>query len=341
MAAIQDALGKLREVWDNIRWLDFAHLLDYAHWFGYGVGIDEQGAHIVLFCRTGSLPLALRLFIEDLGSQRYRLRVNGQAIDVRIIVTGRFVSLGGGPPGGPPPPQIRAGDRVMASWQEGTVHPVQKKSQVGTIGAILRKAGDPKPWLLSANHVIGINCRATNRNFQVNRTDGGTPGETIGTVVKCIRMTSSDLCPADAAAVQIDLPTGRIATAHPSGLASRTPFPISSQMAPGTVSFKKTGATTGSTESQLVAVEATLDVDVEFRGNVQMSNQIVTSPFADHGDSGALAVEKTSGQPVGLVVAFTDPDQPGEQQLTVLSPIESVLAALPPGFSLVLPGDVL
>ena len=111
-------------------------------------------------------------------------------------------------------------------------------------------------------------------------------------------------------------------------------------MPAGTVEFKKAGGATGPHESRLVAVEAMLAVDMDFSKNVQMSNQIVTGTLGDEGDSGTLAVEKTSGRPVGLMIAQSKPDHPGTERLTVVSPLQSVFDALP-GFELVLPGEVL
>jgi hypothetical protein len=338
MDELLEVLAKLRTFWKVARIPDIL-FPDWSRWYGYGIGVEEQGAHIVLFCNTAKLPPALAFFSEQIGSQQYRLDISGRTIEVRIIVTGRFVSAGGGPVA-VPSSTVRAGGRVRATWIQGTIHhPIRKESQFGTIGAILRLAGDPKPWMLSANHVIGINCGEGNRDLEVHFTDGASTGELIGKTVKCIPMSSAP-CPADAAAVQIDLPTSRIDITHPSGLASRSPFPITATTPAGSVVFKKSGAATGDTEGSLLVVKATLDVDVKFRGNVEMTDQIVAQPFADHGDSGSLAVEKTSGQPVGLVVAVSEPDEAG-QQLTVLSPIDAVLRNLDTGFSLVLPGETL
>jgi hypothetical protein len=317
-----------------VRLPDLLHLPDWSHWYGYGIGVEEQGAHIVIFCRTAELPFALAGLIENIGSQQYRLRVNGRTFEVRIIVTGRFVTIGGGGPVAAVSNRICAGGPVRATWKQG---PFNKSSPIGTIGAILRKAGDPKPWLLSANHVIGINCRAINQDFKVLLPNPAGPDETIGTVVDCVKMSSAP-CPADAAAVPIDLPTSRIDTTHPSGLTSRTPFPLNGT---SPVILKKGGGTTSAREAKLIAVNTTMDIDVEFRGNVEMNDQIVTAKLADHGDSGVLTVEKSSGQPVGLAIALASPTTPGGSELNVISPIQAVLDNLDPAFSLVLPGEVL
>jgi hypothetical protein len=53
----------------------------------------------------------------------------------------------------------------------------------------------------------------------------------------------------------------------------------------------------------------------------QFTDQIVTSPMSQGGDSGSLVVERDSHEAVGLLFA-------GSQQSTVISPIQTALDEL-------------
>ena len=81
----------------------------------------------------------------------------------------------------------------------------------------------------------------------------------------------------------------------------------------------KSGRTTGITEAQIIQIDVTVNVRYGNRA-ARFTNQIMTTPFSQQGDSGSLVLD-FERKAVGLLFS-------GSSQITVLNPIASVLSAL-------------
>ena len=88
-----------------------------------------------------------------------------------------------------------------------------------------------------------------------------------------------------------------------------------------TMPVLKSGRTTGFTAGQVIVLDTTVNINYGTLKKAQFTDQIVTSPMSQGGDSGSLVVERDSFQAVGLLFA-------GSDQSTIISPIQAVLDAL-------------
>ncbi|AGB40105.1 hypothetical protein Halha_0085 [Halobacteroides halobius DSM 5150] len=91
------------------------------------------------------------------------------------------------------------------------------------------------------------------------------------------------------------------------------------------MAVKKSGRTTGLTESEIKAVNATLEVQLSASRSAIFTDQIVTKPFSKPGDSGSLVLNKQN-QAVGLLFA-------GSDKSTICNKITNVLDALEVSFN--------
>ncbi len=83
--------------------------------------------------------------------------------------------------------------------------------------------------------------------------------------------------------------------------------------------IRKSGRTTGVTESIITQVDVTMEVD--FHGKpARFTGQIVSGPISKPGDSGSLVLDD-SGMAVGLLFA-------GSDMIGLINPIKAVLDAL-------------
>jgi hypothetical protein len=84
---------------------------------------------------------------------------------------------------------------------------------------------------------------------------------------------------------------------------------------------RKTGRTTGFTQDQITAVDATVTVNYGSSRTAQFDGQLVAGAMSQGGDSGSLVVDGSSQAAVGLLFA-------GSNATTIFSPIQDVLNAL-------------
>ena len=91
------------------------------------------------------------------------------------------------------------------------------------------------------------------------------------------------------------------------------------QAKPG-IKVKKSGRTSGITTAKVKAINATINVQLSENDTALFTDQIITEPFSQPGDSGALVVNRHN-QAVGLLFA-------GSQKSSVCNNIKNVIKAL-------------
>jgi hypothetical protein len=201
----------------------------------------------------------------------------------------------------------------------------------GTLGALV-KDGDGNQYILSNNHVLA-------------RTNAASMGEDI---IQPGLIDQSPACFKDTTDIVADL-----STYVPILFKTRGTMPPNAvdaaiaQVRPGTVNsdgsiidigtltsdtvapilgmaVKKSCRTTGLTNGNITAVNATIDVSYGSGKTARFTNQIVVGPggFIDAGDSGSLMVEDvvTNPRAVGLLFA-------GSSTTAIANPIDEVLNA--------------
>lgn len=234
---------------------------------------------------------------------------------------------------------------------------------VGTIGAVVRRGNEY--FILSNNHVLALLNTASLGDpiLQPAPGDGGTIADTIGQLADFvpIRFMGSgtpvgealESQEAQGCAVQIMtlLSTvahrarnlGRVTATQPVSTdslqnrvdAALARVPDKSLLNPAIIDIGgpprgitepelgmpvvKSGRTSGLTEGQVRQIDVTVNVRYGER-QARYVNQIMVSPFSQPGDSGSLVLDYER-QAVGLLFA-------GSEHVTVVSPIELVLAAL-------------
>jgi hypothetical protein len=188
----------------------------------------------------------------------------------------------------------------------------------GTIGCRVTKGG--LVYALSNNHVYANENRASlgDNVLQPGPYDGGqNPRDAIGTLADfqpiVFSRTASNTI--DAAIALCSLAT--------LGNSTSSYGKPSSDVVPATLGLavKKHGRTTGLTEGQVYAVNATVNVTYS-SGTARFINQIVITPgsFSAGGDSGSLIVtDDAANNPVGLLFA-------GSSSYTIANPIGLVLS---------------
>jgi hypothetical protein len=87
------------------------------------------------------------------------------------------------------------------------------------------------------------------------------------------------------------------------------------------MTVRKSGRTTGFTTGEIVAVEATVNVNFGAGRVATFEGQFIAAPMSQGGDSGSLIVAGDSPHAVGLLFA-------GSDQSTIFSPIQPVLDLL-------------
>jgi hypothetical protein len=84
---------------------------------------------------------------------------------------------------------------------------------------------------------------------------------------------------------------------------------------------RKSGRTTGFTTGEIVAIEATVNVNYGIGRIATFEGQFIAGPISQGGDSGSLVLAADSQQAVGLLFA-------GSPQTTIFNPIQPVLDLL-------------
>ena len=236
----------------------------------------------------------------------------------------------------------------------------------GTLGAVVKR-GEQR-YILSNNHVLAVMNRAKKGDpiLQPAPGDGGTAADQIGVLEEYIPLILTDMAasseeaqaePAGCGAMIASLLSGaksinQVRTAMPVPLTTPANRVDAALALPGHGSMLdasivdvgtppkgvtkaelgmrivKSGRTTGLTQGTILQVDATLNIKYGDK-IAQFEDQIITSPFSDHGDSGSLVMDAERNA-VGLLFS-------GSEHVSIISPIEAVLSAL--NVEMVLEGD--
>jgi len=259
-----------------------------------------------------------------------------EGVAVVVRVSGKFVALPkpenpGKPPKEPSPDPTARFERPVPIGVS-TGHPA---ITAGTIGA--RVTDGTNVYALSNNHVYANENKAAIGDpvLQPGTYDGGTaPADTIGYLFDFEPIVfSTDASNVIDAAIALSS-TSLLGNATPSD-GYGTP---KSSTAPASINMKvkKYGRTTGLTNGQVYAIEATVNVGYD-AGVARFVHQIIITPgtFSAGGDSGSLIVTDAKGKnvsdrnkPVGLLFA-------GSSLFTIANPIDSVLSR----FGMIIDGE--
>lgn len=226
-------------------------------------------------------------------------------------------------------PDLKGGSFELCSRKEwcrpapGGISVGHLNVTAGTLGTVVYDEVSGAPYGLSNNHVLA------NENLgqigdaivQPGFLDGGrAPNDQIGTLARFIPIRFEWEGP-------LAVNTVDAALLKPLDPTSLTPYVLQVGYLRTTI-FKpnrgarvcKSGRTTGLTCARVLSSGADLNVDYR-RGEAKMIEQILTERMSSGGDSGSIVFDPVTRQIVGLLFA-------GNRQVTVINPIESVLAAL-------------
>lgn len=199
----------------------------------------------------------------------------------------------------------------------------------GTIGAFVRRAGDPRVHVLSNNHVLTAENRAAvgDAVLQPGPADGGRePADAIGALAAFVPLREGAANAVDAA-LAVVAEGVEVDPRSLTGVGERAPGEGVPEEAGG---VGKLGRTTGRTSGRVTAFELD-DVRVAYgTGVLRFDDQIEiegtgAGPFSAGGDSGSLVWEDGSLRAVGLLFAG---GEQGAVDVTYANPIRRVLDAL-------------
>lgn len=227
----------------------------------------------------------------------------------------------------------------------------------GTFGAVVKDRKTGEPLILSNNHVLANSsngsdgrAKAGDPILQPGRYDGGRMDQVIGHLLRfspLMRPYAVSECEKASAvgrmanaALHLVRPHYRLvferrmnqynivdaAVAKPVSSEVVSPeileIGMVTEVAQGEVGMavKKSGRTSGLNRSQIRVVEAIVQVGLETREVGIFTDQLVTGPMAQPGDSGSLVVNK-QGQAVGLLFA-------GSDLATICNRIQNVMEVL-------------
>ncbi|MFL6301146.1 MAG: Ig-like domain-containing protein [Terriglobales bacterium] len=201
----------------------------------------------------------------------------------------------------------------------------------GTLGALVSRGGSN--YILSANHVLAKSGSASTGDpiIQPGLTDASCSTNNTHTVAKLSQMASLKTSNVDAALAlvtpgSVDPSGGILELGSGGGVGA----PAAGNANPSVGEHvAKSGRSTGLTCSSISSLNTSAKVDYQPSCNtgttfsVTFTNQLVIAggSFSSSGDSGALVVDSSTAQPVGLLYAGNDTD-------TVANPIGDVLNAL-------------
>ncbi len=184
-----------------------------------------------------------------------------------------------------------------------------KDITAGTMGIVCYDNNTGEPFLLSNNHVFANEASiqipggvAGDAIVQPGVFDGGTvESDTLATLEKTSILDITGDNEFDCAIARPLSVTDISSTILDIGVVTQMGEPYINDV------VRKSGRTTGLTESQIVDVNATIKVSYSKLGEVTFKNQIIIYPaFADGGDSGSICVRKRDNAAVGLLVAGSE-----------------------------------
>ncbi len=224
----------------------------------------------------------------------------------------------------------------LVSPEQERVRPVRIGSSVGhvaitagTTGAFVRLADDPRPRLLSNNHVLADENRGIigDAIVQPGRLDGGTDTDKIGSLERFEKLDGSQVNRVDAALAL--LADGIEAVTEIEGVG----IPSETVAAENIHSVAKIGRTTGLTYGTITAIEVdNVVVDfstgrLRFDGQLEIAGTDVQS-FSTGGDSGSLIVDASDARAVGLLFAGSDRGGLHDTGVTYANPLSEVFDRL-------------
>lgn len=174
----------------------------------------------------------------------------------------------------------------------------------GTLGCLVRRAGDEQFYILSNNHVLA-NCDSASPGdliLEPGRMDGGDPNDPIGELAEFAPLTTG-------APVEIDAALARVFDVNSVLPEIMEIGPINQpEIGPSIYqSVRKHGRTTLHTVGIVTDVDADVRVwygpleSADFAGQIAVEG--FRGPFSASGDSGSLIVDAVSKRPVGLLFA--------------------------------------
>ncbi|MEJ5945088.1 hypothetical protein WDZ17_07230 [Pseudokineococcus basanitobsidens] len=203
----------------------------------------------------------------------------------------------------------------------------QEAVTAGTLGAFVRREGDPRTYVLSDNHVLADSDRAAIGSgvLQPGPADGGTAQDAVGrlTAAAPLQVATPNAVDAAVAVLADDV---EVDATYPVGAITAT------ALADDQLVVEKVGRTTGLTRGVVTAVE--LDgVAVGYpAGVLTFDDQVEVSgtdgAFSAGGDSGSLVYDPATGAAVGLLFAGSERGGPEGSGLTFCNPVDAVLSAL-------------
>ncbi|MBO8141099.1 MAG: hypothetical protein H0Z37_02810 [Firmicutes bacterium] len=228
----------------------------------------------------------------------------------------------------------------------------------GTLGAVVKDAATGRTLILSNNHVLANQtdgqdgrAQAGDAVLQPGSYDGGrVPQDIIGRLARFVpirRCATEPRCSVARAAERVLnagmrwlVPKYRIRFARLEEADNLVDAAVAEPAAPGIVKpsildlgpvrgvaeaevgmrVEKSGRTSGVTRGEVIALGATFTVSLGDSVAARFSDQIVTTPMAQPGDSGSLIVDERR-RAVGLLFA-------GSEQATLCNRIQNVLEQL-------------
>jgi len=205
------------------------------------------------------------------------------------------------------------------------------KISAGTLGAIVKDNKTGEPLILSNNHVLanitdGHDGRAKTGDpiLQPGSHDKGSSDDVIGHLERFIPLKPSKgifNSPTNIVDCAVAKPTNKdIVENNILGIGKVNGV----KEAEINMNILKSGRTTGVTEGTVRAIDSTVNVDIGENKESVFTDQIVTSPISQGGDSGSLVLDKDRNA-VGLLFA-------GSNNATVCNKISNVMEELKIGF---------
>lgn len=313
-----DAARKLkRRVQVNIKDALHEHVLQLANrpaggaWKKNKPAVPLLSVGIALGASTGDHSVAIRISRHgnriDLLNEIVA-RCGYRDIDIRYV--GRIFPIGTAPI------VIQSSGSSVSHYLTGT----------GTIGCPVVDVSSGEPGLLSNNHVIGFENDAAPGDAIIDpgRDDGGSaPANAIGRFTRCVKLDFAG------GPNSVDAALAALAPGFHLAPPAAPDFSYDPQLGTAVVVkssvVKKLGRSTGLTVGTVTAVEmGGFFVDYQ-NGPALFEHQIevtgIGTPFAAHGDSGALVVNER-GAAIGLLFAVS------EAGVAYVNPIEQVLSQL-------------
>lgn len=189
----------------------------------------------------------------------------------------------------------------------------------GTLGAIVRRAN--RLFILSSSHVLARCGLAAIGDPVISpgRTDGGQlPGDHVALLSAFVPLSSTGINAVDAAIAEI-LP-GRLADVQLQ--IPQVKLPTRVRAAERGMQVTKFGKSTKTTTATVIDPNFFMALRYPHNlGTLQFANQILCTPFANNGDSGAIVVDMATGQVVGIHFA-------GTSEASAVNPIGPAMSAL-------------